>query len=235
MSSKAAAEALLSYGADLKVKNIVLELVFSALPTVYMSGYKLVDHTDEMIVDLLFQYVKSTLKERKEFGKVSQSLILNFFPNVRVESKTPAEIELYADLVIKKIVYDAVKKIYERFYLEQNNPATASDPGMKKARLIDTLFKPDAAGVKSYFSIEKLNKLSFLNKSGNRKSFKPTSQDQSAYFKEYKYFRSPSDAQQASIGFSNEGNTRYRGATYCFETYVRVSAKEVEVGVVDVE
>ena len=228
MSSKAAASALFSLGADLKVRNIVLELVFAALPTIYMSKYKLLDPSDEMIVDILFQYVKSTLKEREEYAKIVQGLVLETFPNIDLVSKNRNELALYGDIAVKRQVYKAVQRIYDRIYLEENNEATARDPSMKKTRLLDSLFTTDTNGVKSYFSIAKLDKLGFLDSSGNRKVFKPTSQDKKAYSKFFKYFRSASDAPQASIGFSNEWNTRYRGATYCFEPYIRVEAKGLE-------
>ena len=228
MSSKAAASALFGLSADIKVKNIVLELVFAALPTVYMSKYKLLDPSDEMIVDILFQYVKSTLKERGEYAKITQGLVLEAFPNIDLASKNRNELVLFGEIAIKRQVYKAIQRIYDRIYLEQNNPATAQDPSMKKVRLLDSLFAPDSSGVKSYFSVAKLDKLGFLNSSGDRKVYKSTSQDKKEYSKHFKYFRSPSDAPQADVGFSNEGNTRYRGATYCFEPYIRVEAKELE-------
>ena len=52
MSSKALASALFGYGADIKVKNIVMEIFFSILPPVYMSNYQIISPTDELIVDL---------------------------------------------------------------------------------------------------------------------------------------------------------------------------------------
>ena len=117
MSSKAAASAILSYGADIKVKNIVLELVFAALPTIYMSKFKLVDPSDEMIVDIMFQYVKSTLVERDEYAKIVQGLVLETFPNVDLASKTRNELALYGDIAVKRQVYHAIQRIYNRLYL----------------------------------------------------------------------------------------------------------------------
>ena len=86
MSSKAMAKALFSYGADLKVKNIVLELFFSALPAIYMNPYRLIDPKDEAVVDFFFQYVKSTLIERKEYGTVCLGLVTETFQNLPTTS-----------------------------------------------------------------------------------------------------------------------------------------------------
>ena len=69
MSSKAVAQALLSYGADLKIKNIVCEMFFSIVPMVYMNKFQIIDNKDELIVDLFFQYVKAVLKEISQLGE----------------------------------------------------------------------------------------------------------------------------------------------------------------------
>jgi len=80
VSSKALASALFGYGADIKVKNIVMEIFFSILPPVYMSNYQIISPTDELIVDLFFQYVKQTLVDRGELGDISQALVSETFP-----------------------------------------------------------------------------------------------------------------------------------------------------------
>ena len=227
MSSKAAASALFGLGADLKIRNIVLELVFAALPTIYMSKFKLLDPSDEMIVDILFQYVKSTLKERGEYAKITQGIVLETFPNIDLASKNRNELALYGDIAIKRQVYKAVQRIYDRIYLEENNSATKKDPSMKKSRILDFLFATDADGIKSYFSIEKLDKLSFLDKDAKPRAFQPAPTSKSQYPKYRKYFRNPSTGPLTATGFSSEAS-QYRGVTYCFEPYIRVELKEAD-------
>ena len=143
MSSKALATALLSYGSDLKIKNVLMEIFFSALPAIYMSRYKLIDSSDELIVDLLYQKVKATLKERGEYGIVVQSLMLETYPDLDLMEMTPAQISLLGEIAVKRLVYQGVTKISEKIYPDAPWSAQTFDPTLSKRDFLEDLFYVD--------------------------------------------------------------------------------------------
>lgn len=135
-ASKAYANALLGYGADIKVKYIVLEKFFGMLPAIFDNEYRLVDPDDEMLVDVFFRYVKSVLRNRNEYEIVAQTLVKQTFPSLDLLSLPSAQLSALADISIKRIVYKALVKIKKHARLA---------PGKKNflAEILDKSFKVD--------------------------------------------------------------------------------------------
>ena len=176
MSSKAMATALLSYGADLKIKNIVAEIFFSILPSVYMSDFELIDNKDELIVDMFFQYVKSTLKERNEYQMTAQSLVLETYPDLKLGELTSSQISLLAELAIKRVVFRSLGKINASMYAEDEASKDLSkfDQSMSKKRFLNSI-------VNKILLIEPTNKLSFLNPATGKKWTKESAAIKTGY------------------------------------------------------
>ena len=162
MSSRALASALFGYGADIKVKNLVLELFFSILPTVYLSKYKLLTPSDELVVDYFFEYVKETLAEREELSDVSAALLTQTFPDITLSELSDTEIKLLADVAIKRIVYRALEKISERLYEPETGAPASEDK--KEIYSVEDIFN-------QFFVLEPSSKLSVLDSSGNVKDY----------------------------------------------------------------
>ena len=231
MSSKALATALLSYGSDLKIKNVLMEIFFSALPAIYMSRYKLIDSSDELIVDLLYQKVKATLKERGEYGIVVQSLMLETYPDLDLMEMTPAQISLLGEIAVKRLVYQGVTKISEKIYPDAPWSAQTFDPTLSKRDFLEDLFYVDYNYLIPFLNIEDAGKLSFLNKQGYIHNFKSNPEKST---KDRRFWRNPagnavqgSDWGEDVDGFSLGLDYPYKGTTYCFEQYVRLDVKEV--------
>ena len=199
MSSKAVAQALLSYGADLKIKNIVCEMFFSIVPMVYMNKFQIIDNKDELIVDLFFQYVKAVLKERNEYNIVAQNLTLETYPDLPLTELTPAQISLLADLAIKRVVYRSLEKINEKVYRESPPEIANFDPSINKARFSEKL-------INEVLVLEPTNRLSFLDVDTGK--IPPTDDKFS------RTFQNNDDPLQA---------TKVR---YAFESYIRLEAKD---------
>tara|TARA_R110000851_G_scaffold16567_1_gene53791 strand:+ start:11538 stop:13040 length:1503 start_codon:yes stop_codon:yes gene_type:complete len=205
MSSKAAAAALASYGAELKIKNIVSEIFFSILPPVYMSEFKLIDATDELIVDLFFQYTKSTLQQRKEYGQVAQNIVLETYPDLRLDELSSTQISLLAQLAIKKVVFKAVNTISNKLYQDSPTAISNFDPGIQKKKFA-SLF------INELLVLENTNKLSFLNPkdltlAGAALVDLDRKQDYRNIPPEFDDFTHP---------------------RYCFETYIKLEAKDLQ-------
>ena len=217
MSSRALASALFGYGADIKVKNIVMEIFFSILPPVYMNQYKIISPTDELVVDLFFQYVKQTLVEREELATISQALVSESFPDIRFDELSDTEIRLLSDVAIKRTVFQAVKKLSERLYNPQPNVAELNDFDKnitKKDFVQDTINR--------FFLMEKTGKLSFLNDKGKIKPWQTIKTSKEIK----KFYRVP----QPETGVVNTGDfagvaSLYAQPKFCFEPYIRVSMK----------
>ena len=200
MSSKAVAQALLSYGADLKIKNIVCEMFFSIVPMVYMNKFQIIDNKDELIVDLFFQYVKAVLKERNEYNIVAQNLTLETYPDLPLTELTPAQVSLLAELAIKRVVYRSLEKINEKVYRESPPEIANVDPSINKARFSEKL-------INEVLVLEPTNRLSFLDVDTGK--IPPTDD------KFFRTFQNNDDPLQA---------TKVR---YAFESYIRLEAKDV--------
>tara|TARA_A100001515_G_scaffold23655_1_gene18280 strand:+ start:1025 stop:2563 length:1539 start_codon:yes stop_codon:yes gene_type:complete len=217
VSSRALASALFGYGADIKVKNIVMEIFFSILPPVYMNQYKIISPTDELVVDLFFQYVKQTLVEREELATISQALVSETFPDIRFDELSDTEVRLLSDVAIKRTVFQAVKKLSERLYNPTPNVAELNDFDKditKKDFVQDTINK--------FFLMEKTGKLSFLNEEGKIKTWEKIKAGKD----EKKFYRVP----QPETGIVNADDfggvvSVYAEPKFCFEPYVRVSVK----------
>ena len=217
MSSRALASALFGYGADIKVKNIVMEIFFSILPPVYMNQYQIISPTDELVVDLFFQYVKQTLSEREELGTISQALVSEAFPDIRFDDLTDTEIRLLSDVAIKRTVFQAVERLSDRLYNPNPNVAELNDFDKditKKDFVQDTINK--------FFLMEKTGKLSFLDDKGKIKPW----QTIKAGKDEKKFYRVP----QPETGVVNTGDfagvaSLYAQPKFCFEPYIRISVK----------
>ena len=149
-----------------------MEIFFSILPPVYMNQYKIISPTDELVVDLFFQYVKQTLVERGELGTISQALVSGSFPDIRFDELSDTEIRLLSDVAIKRTVFQAVKKLSDRLYNPQPNVAELNnfDKDITKKDFVqDTINK--------FFLMEKTGKLSFLNSKGKIKSWQTINVD----------------------------------------------------------
>ena len=146
-ASKAYANALLGYGADIKVKYIVLEKFFGMLPAIFDNEYRLVDPDDEMLVDVFFRYVKSVLRNRNEYEIVAQTLVKQTFPSLDLLSLPSAQLSALADISIKRIVYKALVKIKKHARLA---------PGKKNflAEILDKSFKVDTTDKFGFLSSE---------------------------------------------------------------------------------
>ena len=218
MSSKALASALFGYGADIKVKNIVMEIFFSILPPVYMSNYQIISPTDELIVDLFFQYVKQTLVDRGELGDISQALVSETFPDIRFDELTETEIRLLSDVAIKRTVFRAIEKLSARLYNPQSKVAELNnfDKDITKRNFIDET-------VDQFFKMEKTTKLSFLNNKGKIKPWATLNTSE----KEKKFYRitDPEVGVPSTGPFAGFPDTGYKDPKFCFEPYVRVTAK----------
>ena len=219
MSSKALASALFGYGADIKVKNIVMEIFFSILPPVYMSNYQIISPTDELIVDLFFQYVKQTLVDRGELGDISQALVSETFPDIRFDELTETEIRLLSDVAIKRTVFRAIEKLSARLYNPQSKVAELNnfDKDITKRNFLDEV-------VDQFFKMEKTTKLTFLDKDGQIKKWAGWSENK----KETKFYRITNPEvgvpQPSTTGvFPDTGYSK--NPRFCFEPYVRVTAK----------
>lgn len=211
MSSKALAEALLSYGADLKVKNIVMERFFSILPPLYMSSYRLFDPSDELVVDTLFRYTKQTLIDRGEYELVAQTLFLETYPDLSISDLKEDEISLLAELAIKRTVFRAIQKIYSRIYAPNKNnfPTEISnlDQDANKKRFMDAI-------VDKMFVMEKTNKISFLSKTGTLRKYynKPESLA--------KFYFNP------TFGAAPSEPSKYSKPKFCIEPFMQIQAKD---------
>ena len=224
MSSKAMASALLSYGADMKIKNILMEIFFSVLPPTIMSDYELIDHRDELVVDLLFQYVKSTMKQRNEYYIVAQSLMLETYPDLKLEKLTPAQISLLADLAVKRVVYRSVKKINSKIYVDPPADVSKFDKTIKKLRFIESLTTENDSSVSRMIRVEDTGKLSFLSAAGTPRKI-PSVADH--------FFFGPSDIKFCRITSGGQWlpiatKSSYQDPVYCLEPYIRVEAKELD-------
>lgn len=224
MSSKALASALLSYGADIKVKNILMEIFFSILPPTIMSNYELIDHRDELIVDLLFQYVKSTMKQRNEYYIVAQSLMLETYPDIRLEKLTPTQISLLADLAVKRVVYRSVKKINNKIYVDPPADVSKFDKTIKKLRFIESLTTENDSSISRMIRIEKTGKLSFLNGDGTPRKI-PAVANHSMYSESDVRFCRITSGQQT---FPVTTKSSYQEPVYCLEPYIRIQTKELD-------
>jgi len=224
MSSKALASALLSYGADMKIKNILMEIFFSVLPPTIMSAYELIDHRDELVVDLLFQYVKSTMKQRNEYYIVAQSLMLETYPDLKLEKLTPAQISLLADLAVKRVVYRSVKKINSKIYVDPPADVSKFDKTIKKLRFIESLTTENDSSVSRMIRVENTGKLSFLSAAGTPR--KISSVADHFYFdaSDVKFCRITSGAQNLPITTKSS----YQDPVYCLEPYIRVQVKDYD-------
>ena len=205
MSSKAAAAALASYGAELKIKNIVSEIFFSILPPVYMSEFKLIDATDELIVDLFFQYTKSTLQQRKEYGQVAQNIVLETYPDLRLDELNSTQISLLAQLAIKKVVFKAVNTISNKLYQDSPTSISDFDPDIQKKKFA-SLF------INELLILENTNKLSFLNPS-----------DLSLAGAPFVDLDRKQDYRNIPLEFDDFVHPKY-----CFETYIKLEAKDLQ-------
>ena len=116
MSTQSLANAFLGYGADLRTKNIVLEIVFSILPILYQSPYKILDPDDELIIDLMFQYVKQILIGRDQYKDVVLPLLEEQFPDLPMSDLTPTQLNLLAGVALKRLVAQALKDAAKSFY-----------------------------------------------------------------------------------------------------------------------
>jgi hypothetical protein len=218
VSSKALASALFGYGADIKVKNIVMEIFFSILPPVYMSNYQIISPTDELIVDLFFQYVKQTLVDRGELGDISQALVSETFPDIRFDELTETEIRLLSDVAIKRTVFRAIEKLSARLYNPQSKVAELNnfDKDITKRNFIDET-------VDQFFMMEKTSKLSFLDKNGQIKEWLGWAANE----KQRKFYRTtkPEAGIPTTTSFGIPVVSEYKDPKFCFEPYVRVTAK----------
>lgn len=153
---------MLGYGADIKVKNIVLEMFFVALPIIYLSKRKIINPEDELVVDYFFSYVKDTLADRGELSEVAASLVISTFPDIDPNNLKDEEIKILGDIAIKRVVYQALTKIKNRIY--DPDPDPGSEKPFSLEQVIDT-----------YFVLEPTSKLSVLDSNGQVKNY--TSQD----------------------------------------------------------
>jgi hypothetical protein len=218
------ASALLSYGADIKIKNILMEMFFSALPPVMMSDYELFDQRDELVVDLLFQYVKSTLKERNNYETVAQGLMLETYPDLRLDELSPDEISLLADFAIKRVVWSSIEKINNKIYANPISAVKSFDSSIEKFRFIESLTRSNDSSVSRMIRLENTGKLSILEKDGTFRKF-PSVVNHSYYGEgDAPYCRIPSGAYKVPT----TGKSSYMNPVYCFEPYIRIEAKDLE-------
>ena len=205
MSSKAAAAALSSYGADLKIKNVVSEIFFSILPPVYMSEFKLIDATDELVVDMFFHYVKSTLQQRGEYGQVAQNITLETYPDIRLDELNETQISLLADLAVKIVVFRAVDTISNKLYRDSPDVITTIDKDIQKRKFADSF-------INELLVLENTNKLSFLNHKDLTLAGEP-----------YVDLDRKQDFRNIPLVYDDVKHPKY-----CFETYIRLEAKDLE-------
>tara|TARA_R110002020_G_scaffold149972_4_gene326476 strand:+ start:9866 stop:11356 length:1491 start_codon:yes stop_codon:yes gene_type:complete len=200
MSSKAVAQALLSYGADLKIKNIVCEMFFSIVPMVYMNKFRIIDNKDELIVDLFFQYVKAVLRERQEYTMVAQNLTLETYPDLPLDELTPAEASLLAELAIKRVVYRSLERLNEKIYADSPSEIASFDPSINKQRFSEKLLN-------EILILEPTNRLSFLSVDNAK-----IAEFDDKFVRSYKNNDKLADAEQVR---------------YAFESYIRLEAKDL--------
>jgi len=245
MSSKALATALLSYGADLKIKNILLEIFFSVLPPTMMSEYQLFDHTDELVVDLLFQYVKSILRERGEYYGVCQGLMLETYPDIELHDLKPNQISLLADFAVKRLVYKAVEKINNKIYVDPPDDVSKFDDIGKK-RFILSLTEKNDSSVSQMIRLENTGKLSFLNSTGKIRSIPSVENHNYMGKSDVKFCRvtsgaekipvipSPPETPKWKVPVKGKAppvvHTTYQNPVYCFEPYIRVQTTGFDAG-----
>jgi len=123
MSTQSLASAFLSYGADLRTKNIVLEIIFSILPILYQSPYKILDPDDELIIDLMFQYIKQILVEREQYKDVVLPLLEEQFPDLSLSDLSTIQLNLLAGVGLKRLVAQALKDASKSFYKASPPPS----------------------------------------------------------------------------------------------------------------
>ena len=214
MSSKAVAQALLSYGADIKIKNIVLELFFSAIPVIYMSKYKVIDPRDEAVVDFFFQYVKSTLTKRNEYGQIALSITKETFGKIDLADLSPSEISTLAEIAIKKSVFDAISRINKKIYLESvAHDVKKNDPDIAKVRFLDQV-------IDEYINVKKTNELSILGYNGYLETYYPVSYSKPMMLQGSNKFARAHDY--------NNATSYESGVKLCFEAYLRFDIKKAE-------
>jgi len=210
MSSKALAQALLGYGADIKVKNIVLELFFTALPIVYMSKYKLIDPRDEAILDFFHQYVKSTLRDRNEYGTVALGLVTELFQDVPVNSLSQSEISILAEIAIKRTVYEALERICDKIYLS-DVPFEVSNLDNDSAKLsfANSIFA-------KFFGARKTYEVNFLDDKGKLPKYNQSVDD----------FKKTTAKYTSRFVRSHNYNANYdKDKVFFFEPYIRFEVK----------
>ena len=160
MSSKTLASALLSYGADLRVTNMVLEIIFSILPILWSSEYKLLDFKDELVVDLLFQYVRTILVDRDYYGDMMVPLLEEQFRDLDLESLTQTEVSLLCGVALKRLVSQAVHaagKVFSPQYDDAGNilQPTSAMSGEPQKNFLNEMMK-------KYLIVERGDALSFI-------------------------------------------------------------------------
>ena len=172
MSSKTLASALISYGADLRVTNLVLEIIFSILPTLWSSKYKLLDHRDELVVDLLYQYVRQILVERNYYKEIMVPLLEEQFRDLDLENLTNTEVALLCNVALKRLVAQAIRaagSVWEPQRDEEgkimSQPTSALSGEPQKSFLAEMQ--------KKYFIVKKSDTLSFTEKAKNQTELGP--------------------------------------------------------------
>ena len=126
MTTKSLATALVGHGADLRVKNIVLEILFSIVPILWSSSYKIFDSSDDLLVDLLFRYVKRTLVERGYYKDTIQGILEEQFQDLSMssggeygeglEELSSAALSILGDIALKRLVYEAMVEVGNSLY-----------------------------------------------------------------------------------------------------------------------
>ena len=126
MTTKSLATALVGHGADLRVKNIVLEILFSIVPILWSSSYKIFDSSDDLLVDLLFRYVKRTLVERGYYKDTIQGILEEQFQDLSMssggeygeglEELSSAALSILGDIALKRLVYEAMVEVTNSLY-----------------------------------------------------------------------------------------------------------------------
>lgn len=214
------AQALLSYGADIKIKNIVLERFFSILPTIYMSGYRLIDPSDELVVDTFFKYTKKILQDRGEYKTIAQALISETFPDLPLQDLKTDELSLLAEVAIKRTVYKAIDKLYTRLYAPSEGfppEILNTDPNSYKEKFIDII-------IDKMFVMEKTEKISFLTPQGKVRVYEKDGQLVSPQVNWKFFFNAKKPYQEGALA----GESKYEQPKFCFEPFLQANIKDAQ-------
>lgn len=214
------AQALLSYGADIKIKNIVLERFFSILPTIYMSGYRLIDPSDELVVDTFFKYTKKILQDRGEYKTIAQALISETFPDLPLQDLKTDELSLLAEVAIKRTVYRAIDKLYARLYAPPEgfpSEILNTDPNSYKEKFINII-------IDKMFVMEKTQKISFLTPQGKVRVYEKDGQLVSPQVLWKFFFNAKKPYQEGALA----GESKYEQPKFCFEPFLQANIKDAQ-------